>query len=649
MKIVKYLMTLAAAAGMMAACQELEQVNFDPSTGETPVLNAVDDIIITDKNISTDKASFSWSKVSFELNVQVSYALIASVEGFDSVELATDMTETSISLDYSDLNDVFYNKMMLSNLQTYDATFTVAAYVGESERLVSEAVAAKVKVIASEKKYPAYFVVGSYNGWSHGNDQQEYLFDFAEDGASFQGVIDFGENHSANEFKFTQGDWGKGEHSMSGAHDAEAETVTLVSGGGDNINVYKADRYYHLTFSPGALSLKKNLSFNEMKIEGSAVPGGSMQMELKASNQKFWVDAELSAGTLKFTTDKSADNIAGEGEITVEAGKYRVYLNMNNLSDVTYELSTRDFGAVDNPEPEPEPTPDVWGIIGAAVGSWDNDVVMENDGTYWVAKNVTFAADEFKFRMNADWTSNFGGASFVANEEVVLVFNGGNIKAEAGTYDVYLDAENGKAWFINDGSYPGNAVPVMIFCESTGWDVTNLYGWGGALSLSWPGVPAEGTATISGKEYSYWTLDAKNFGAENVGLIFNNGSQQTVDITPVTLDGHKFFKVTEAGADGKLGYEALENPSIRITYKNESGWESVSMYGWGDLGDFGGWPGAAMTKDGDVWVYEVSVDNFGKSTSLIFNNAGAGAQTVDLGPFTLTGDLAFDNSNAQIK
>ena len=122
-----------------------------------------------------------------------------------------------------------------------------------------------------------------------------------------------------------------------------------------------------------------------------------------------------------------------------------------------------------------------------------------------------------------------------------------------------------------------------------------------------------------------------------------------MDITPVTLDGHKFFKVTEAGADGKLGYEALEKPSIRITYKNEAGWESVSMYGWGDLGDFGGWPGAAMTKDGDVWVYEVSVDNFGKSTSLIFNNAGAGAQTEDLGPFTLTGDLAFDNSNAQIK
>lgn len=56
-----------------------------------------------------------------------------------------------------------------------------------------------------------------------------------------------------------------------------------------------------------------------------------------------------------------------------------------------------------------------------------------------------------------------------------------------------------------------------------------------------------------------------------------------------------------------------------------------------------------MTKEGDVWVYEIPVEHLGKSTSLIFNNAGQGAQTVDLGPFTLNVDLVFDNSNAAIK
>ena len=55
-----------------------------------------------------------------------------------------------------------------------------------------------------------------------------------------------------------------------------------------------------------------------------------------------------------------------------------------------------------------------------------------------------------------------------------------------------------------------------------------------------------------------------------------------------------------------------------------------------------------MSKVGNDYVMELSKDNIGKSFNLIFNN-GSGAQTVDLGPFTLEGDMTFDNSNAQIK
>ena len=196
---------------------------------------------------------------------------------------------------------------------------------------------------------------------------------------------------------------------------------------------------------------------------------------------------------------------------------------------------------------------------------------------------------------------------------------------------------------------PEGARPINVIMQSAGWETTNLYGWGAKLNFAWPGIAAEGKGTFGGVEYCWWTLPAENWGGTGVGLIFNNGSVQTVDITGVTLDGDKSFRLTAAGADGKLGYEAIECPVIKITYKNEAGWDTVSMYGWGDLGDFGGWPGAPMTKEGDVWVYELPVEHLGKSTSLIFNNAGAGAQTVDLGPFVLTEDLVFDNSNAAIK
>ena len=90
---------------------------------------------------------------------------------------------------------------------------------------------------------------------------------------------------------------------------------------------------------------------------------------------------------------------------------------------------------------------------------------------------------------------------------------------------------------------------------------------------------------------------------------------------------------------------------MKITYKNEEGWTGVSLYGWGEGCDFslGDWPGASMTKEGDVWTYSIPAESIGKNVKLIFNNNGGGAQTVDLGPFTLNQDWDFDNSNATIK
>ena len=310
------------------------------------------------------------------------------------------------------------------------------------------------------------------------------------------------------------------------------------------------------------------------------------------------------------------------------------------------------------------------GIIGLN-GDWTNDIEMEFNAAaqkqVFYADVEVAAATEFKFRMDAAWDVNFGG------DMKALTAGGDNIAIEPGKYRIYLNLNNPEAITCSldtrmygkeeggvvtpepepepeptpDPNLPEGARAINILCVNPGWEAANLYGWEAATSFSWPGIASTGKATLSGVEYFYWTLEAANWG-KTPGLIFNNGSVQTVDITGVTLDGDKTFKLSD-GTDGKLAYEAIENPVIKITYKNEAGWDKVSMYGWGDLGDFGGWPGAEMTKEGDVWVYELPVEHLGKSTSLIFNNGGQGAQTVDLGPFTLDGDLEFDNSNAAIK
>lgn len=310
------------------------------------------------------------------------------------------------------------------------------------------------------------------------------------------------------------------------------------------------------------------------------------------------------------------------------------------------------------------------GIIGLN-GDWNNDIEMSFNSAaqkqVFYADIEVAAATEFKFRMDGGWDLNFGG------DMKALSQGGNNIAIEPGNYRVYLNLNNPEAVTCTldtrmygqeegsgnttpepepepepDPELPEGARAINVLCVNPGWETANLYGWEAATSFSWPGIAYTGKANLGGTEYYYWTLEAANWG-KTPGLIFNNGSVQTVDITGVTLDGDKCFQLGEAGADGKLTYEAIDCPVIRITYKNEAGWDAVSMYGWGDLGDFGGWPGAPMTKEGDVWVYDLPVEHLGKSTSLIFNNAGAGAQTVDLGPFVLTEDLVFDNSNAAIK
>lgn len=304
------------------------------------------------------------------------------------------------------------------------------------------------------------------------------------------------------------------------------------------------------------------------------------------------------------------------------------------------------------------------GIVGA-FNEWnvadENAVMTYNAAYHRFYIDVDFTSDtELKFAADGKWDLNFGAD---------MAQGGDNIPVAAGKYRIYLDFNKNEYTFdanmygkeepgaapvapepdpTPDPTLPEGARAINILCVNPGWEAANLYGWEAATSFSWPGIAATGKATLSGTEYFYWTLEAANWG-KTPGLIFNDGTVQTVDITGVTLDGDKTFKLGEANADGKLAYEAVENPVIKITYKNEAGWDKVSIYGWGDLGDFGGWPGAEMTKEGDVWVYEIPVEHLGKSTSLIFNNAGQGAQTVDLGPFTLNGDLVFDNSNAAIK
>ena len=66
-----------------------------------------------------------------------------------------------------------------------------------------------------------------------------------------------------------------------------------------------------------------------------------------------------------------------------------------------------------------------------------------------------------------------------------------------------------------------------------------------------------------------------------------------------------------------------------VSFTNPDNWTKVSVWAWQSDGTNctgGTWPGATMTKSGDVWTYEGT----GNPAKIIFNNGGGGKQTGDL-------------------
>ena len=67
--------------------------------------------------------------------------------------------------------------------------------------------------------------------------------------------------------------------------------------------------------------------------------------------------------------------------------------------------------------------------------------------------------------------------------------------------------------------------------------------------------------------------------------------------------------------------------NVTIRFKAPTDWTSVNLYVYGTIEKMGGWPGTAVTKDGDGF-YSITYDNTGIDAATgIFNNGAGGQQT----------------------
>ena len=191
---------------------------------------------------------------------------------------------------------------------------------------------------------------------------------------------------------------------------------------------------------------------------------------------------------------------------------------------------------------------------------------------------------------------------------------------------------------------------VIYVVDNTGWDALAMYAWGDAEAFGgWPGIQPTGTINIAGTTYKYFDTGEANAGL-NLNLIFNNNNNgvQLPDFN-VTLDQDFYLELTEAGVQPYDPNATVEHNGYAVFVYNNSSWEEVALYMWGDVNDLGGgWPGmqptGTQTINGVPYIYfDLGEENAGLyEEHLILNNNGGGKQYDDVIIFKLDRDVYFE-------
>ena len=604
----KLLYSILALAGVVAtSCtQEHIDVTYDPAKVDAPVINSV-----TGGDLSTGAdVAINYSEVNYNQPISDPvYSLYAakadsnmadkvkiSIVDFSKATEGEDGSKT-IAIPAKTMNNLLVKTFKAAYGEQFGLEFQIEAAV-KNEKGTAVAGTEVYSNIASatfvpfeakeaqpdKDEFSYIWVIGDYCGWSH--DKTQFLYDYSNDATTFSGVVDFGAK-AANGFKITgkagwddSCNWGLEDNSTAAE---EASSLQLISSGGSQDIKCYSKRYYKFSFDKTSLVLTKDFGFDSLGIigVGGDWDNDKVQMEFNPLYCRFYADVTFAAGDeFKVRADGGwnlnwgVDAAAGGDNVKVaDAGNYRVYLSLNKGTlEINAEMYGKDepgAGAVVTPDPEPEvpvTEPDRWGVVGTLTG-WGGsaDLYMSEVGeNLFVRANVTLAADDqFKVRYNNGWDINAGAAGDVepfavtVGEELTLVGGGKNLSAPAGTYDIYFNADSYKMWVMNPGETPGGvevkSIKIYGDLSATGWTNANAWIWDAAganyTGGNWPGL-ALNAETVDGKEYYVFDVTPEMMG-KTVNVIFNNGSEQTVDINGVELNDNVIITLTEKGGDGK--------------------------------------------------------------------------------------------------
>lgn len=237
------------------------------------------------------------------------------------------------------------------------------------------------------------------------------------------------------------------------------------------------------------------------------------------------------------------------------------------------------------------------------------------------------------------------------NQSLKLAFNNNKTDDDSGLVQSYVKSITFSRDFYFSITSDGcqeidpatHGTSYSIYVEdNTGWSGLALYGYGGVeLGGGWPGIKEYETKEINGTAYKCFHLSP---AATNkfVNLIFNNNNssdnKQFDGPYIESINRDFYFRITDGSCE--------EIKGCTLYVQDNSGWEALALYSWGEAELGGGWPGIQVTGtkeiSGVTYKYFDLSEHFGKNVNLIFNNNGGGQQIEDGGLYTaLIGDIYF--------
>lgn len=328
-------------------------------------------------------------------------------------------------------------------------------------------------------------------------------------------------------------------------------------------------------------------------------------------------------------------------------GEQEPVITFGSVVDFFYAVSSDESGAftcteikdIENPGIEPFiPADPVFSIYVKNLTEWEQvyayscnhekDPVEEALGAWpgsAPVETVTLSGEEYlRFEIKERFL----------DKEATLTFHNGN-GTRCGGPGVTLTADMrlalaGSGFSVMDDPIVPYAVKLYVV-DNTGWGALALYAWGDAEVFgAWPGASPAGSITYNEVTYKYFEFPSNYLGfGEN--LIFNSTDGSQLPDLAVTLAEDMFVSLSTEAA------EIIEKPEMPayLYVKDNTGWDAISVYAWGDAEIFGGWPGLApigkeVINEVEFTVFQFGDSAVGKSENFIFNNNGAGSQTPDL-------------------